>query len=221
MRTSDQKMASPVQAIDYRKLYQQLIYIEDQNLINIMKMGYQIQTKGDETGILAYAYIDEEHGICFNAFSLVKEEDGQIIEFNDEPMNKKINHRIKLEDLKEAKGFPVELDPDIAMNYVDRAVEINKIHASNPALEEIRLNPQIDGFRHKIHPDDVECFIFDPSTNQSESFWARTQEQTTNSIRAIVLTPISKKYSFAIGDRIELNLYNYKDSVRLIHIFNH
>lgn len=213
-------MTNKIQTLSFRDLYQQLVYIEDKNTLNVMKMGYQVKTDGQETGLLAYGYIDEEKGICFNIFSIVKLEDDDIVAFNDEPMLQKINHRVRLEDLKDANAMALDLDPDIAIRYKDRAIEINKANMISKELMILRANDQIDAFRHHLHPDDFECFVFDPSINKIEAFWARGLEIKESHIVAKVLTPLSKEYGFGIGDRIEVSLYQYKDETRLIHLIN-
>ena len=211
-------MMDNIKSLSFRQLYQQLIYIEDEKLLNIMKMGYQIPSLFDESGILAYGYVDEEQGICFNIFSLVKMKDGELVEFNDEPMKKKLKHRLKYDDLKNSSVMSIDLDPDIAMGYVDRAKEINKELNVSPSRLELRANSQIDPFRHNIHPDDFECFLYDPKTNASISFWLRGEKLTKDSIIGNILTPLPREYGFAIGDMIEIKFYNYKGAIRPIHV---
>lgn len=207
-----------VKDLSFRQIYNQLIYIEDEKLLNIMKMGYKIPSTFEETGLLLYAYIDEEDGICFNVFSLVKDEDEKLVKFNDSPMEEKLNHKIKYEDIKESKARPLELEAEIAFNYADRAVEINHEHEVSQERNKLRSNTQIDLFRHQIHPDDLECFLYNPSTNFTHAFWAKGEKMTDTSIIASILTPLPKELGFALGDMIELKLYKYKDSTRLIHV---
>lgn len=205
--------------LTFRQIYQQLIYIEDEKLLNIMKMGYQVKSSFEETGLLVYGYIDEDEGVSFNIFSLVRKE-GDSFKFNDEPMKKKLKHKIKFEDVKDSKAQNIELDPDEAIRYVDRAVEINKEHEVSAEIMNLRLNTQIDQFRHQIYPDNLECFIFDAQRKASKSFWARAEKQRQDYLIASVLTPLPKETGYAIGDAIELKLYQYKDSTRLIHVLN-
>lgn len=205
--------------LTFRQIYQQLIYIEDEKLLNIMKMGYQVKSSFEETGLLVYGYIDEDEGVLFNIFSLVRKE-GDSFKFNDEPMKKKLKHKIKFEDVKDSKAQNIELDPDEAIRYVDRAVEINKEHEVSDEIMNLRLNTQIDQFRHQIYPDNLECFIFDAQRKASKSFWARAEKQNQDYLIASVLTPLPKEMGYAIGDAIKLKLYQYKDSTRLIHVLN-
>lgn len=214
---ANQKLIS---SLTFRQIYQQLVYIEDKNTLNLMKMAYEVPSKFDETGILAYGYIDSEEGLSFNVFSLVKMQEGQIIEFNDEPMKQKINHRLRLEDVMKLEGQALSLDPDILMNYVDRAVEINEKNFISMEVEGVRTNEQIDPYRHPLFPDDVECFVYDASAHKIEALWAKTQAIADNGIIAKTLTPISKNFNLAMGSEIKLNLYNVNDSIRLIHMIN-
>lgn len=136
-------------------------------------------------------------------------------------MKKKLKHKIKFDDVKDSKAEIIELDPEDAMRYVDRAIEINKGLNTTESKSQLRLNIQLDQFRHQVHPDDLECFLYDLNRQASKAFWARGEKQTDTSILASVLTPLPKETGFAIGDMIELKLYKYKDSTRLIHVMSH
>ena len=204
--------------LSFRELYKKMVYIADQNSLNILKMGYQIPVNGDETGILAYGYVDIEHGICFNIFSIVKEEDGKIVSFNDKPMEEKINHRVRLEDVKNLDGFEVKYEDIDLERYVDRAIELNEKFFESEQREAIRYNTQIDGFRHEIFPDDVECHIYDMKEKKLEGMWARTLSMTPQGIQAKVITPVSRHFGISLEDEIELKLYNINDTLRLMYI---
>ncbi|MDO5027253.1 MAG: hypothetical protein Q4E50_05440 [Tissierellia bacterium] len=213
-------MLESISSFSFRDMYQQLIYIEDEKLLNIMKKGYQIPSKFEETGILAYAYVDEEQGLCFNIFSLVKMKDQDLVEFNDEPMKRKLKHKLKLEDIENSKGMLLDLDPDKALTYMDRAKEINLDLAPDPSKVQLRLNTQIDPFRHRIYPDDFESFLYDPKTNKSISFWVRGEKIQGDAIIASILTPLPKEYGYALEDMIDIKIYEYRDSLRPIHVIN-
>jgi len=208
----------PIKLLKFRDLYRQLVYIEDEKTLNVMKMGYQIESGFDETGFIAYGYVDLEGAMCFSVFSLVKMEDDNIVEFNDQPMQKKIKHKVKLEDIYKANAKKLDLDPDKAMDYLDRSVEINKENISSDNKEALRLNQQIDDFRHYLNPDDLEAFVFNPTDNSTEALWVNSLSMTEVGIIAKLITPVSKKFGIAVGDEKEFRLYKVNDSLKLIYI---
>lgn len=217
-QVKDYSTLKPIKLLKFRDLYRQLIYIEDEKTLNIMKMGYQVESKFDATGVLAYGYVDLDGAMCFNVFSLVRMTDKGIEEFNDDPMNKKIKHKIMLEDIYKSDALKVDLDPYKALDYLDRSVEINKEHISTDDIESLRLNQQIDDFRHYLNPDDLEAFVFNPSDNSTEALWVTSLKMTDVGIISRVLTPVSKKFGIAVSDEKEFKLYKVNDSLKLIYI---
>lgn len=204
--------------LSFRNFYKKLLFIEDINNLNVLNKGYGIDIDGDENGLLVYGYIDSEHGICFNIFSIVKEEDGQIIKFNDKPVEAKINHRIRLSDVQELRGFEVELDPNILERYVARAIELNEKFFESDTKDALRYNMQIDQYRHLIFPDDLECFIYDKNENKLEGFWMRGKMITQDGIIGEIITPLSRTFGYGIGDEIKVNLYSVNEHIRLMHV---
>lgn len=205
-------------SMTFKDLYQQLVYIEDEKTLNVMKMGYQVKASGDETGILAYGYINKEGLLCFNVFSLVKLKGEEIVSFNDEPMLNKINHVVKREDVNNCKALSMELDPDILLRYLDRSIEINKENHISEDLDLLRSLKELDDFRHPLYPDEVEAFIYRPSDNQTQNIWAKAKSVGQGCVLAELVTPVPKDFLYAVGDNLSLKLYDIQGRLELVNI---
>lgn len=204
--------------LTFRNFYKKLLFIEDTNNLNVLNKGYGIEIDGDENGLLVYGYVDQDQGICFNIFSIVKEEDGEIVKYNDKPVEEKINHRIRLSDVQDLRGYEVELDPDILERYVARAMELNEKFFESESKDALRYNMQIDQYRHLIFPDDLECYIYNKEENKLEGFWMRSKSLAPDGIIGEIITPLSRLFGYGIGDEIKVNLYSVNDYIRLMHV---
>ncbi|NLW52519.1 MAG: hypothetical protein GXY87_04050 [Tissierellia bacterium] len=211
-------MMKPMKSLTFREIYKKIVYIEDKNSVNVLNKGYQIEIDGDETGILGYGYVDGEQGICFNVFSIVKVEDGNVVKYNDKPMELKINHRVRLEDVYNLNGFEVEYESLNLERYVDRAIEINEKFFESEEKEAIRYNRQIDELRHYLYPDDIQGYVYHKEKNKIEGLWVRTIAMLPTGILAKVITPVSREFNIALEDELEFKLFNIDGTLRLMYI---
>lgn len=210
----------PMKSLTFRDMYKKIVYVEDKTSINVLNKGYQIEIDGDETGILGYGYVDSENGICFNIFSIVKVEDDKVVKYNDKPMELKINHRVRLEDVFNLYGFEVEYESLNLERYVDRAIEINERFFESEEKEALRYNMQIDELRHYLYPDDLQGYIYDRENNKLEGLWVRTIAMLPTGILAKVITPVSRELNIALEDELEFKLFNIDGKLRLMYIID-
>lgn len=217
----------PLKLFNFRDFYKNLIYIEDKQTLEILTKGYGVKAKGDENGLLCYGYMDYDKGMSFNVLSLVNFQGNEIdeegnerskISFNDGPLEKNINHTLRLDDLFNLNGDIPKLDPDDMLRYVDRAVQINELNLISEELEAVRYQTQLDPFRHFIYGDDLEAYVFDAQNKKLEGLWVRSMALTERGVVGKVITEVSKDFNIKLNDEIALELYQVDGNIRLMKV---
>ena len=217
----------PLKLFNFRDFYKNLIYIEDKETLEILTRGYGVKARGDETGLLCYGYMDHDKGMSFNVLSLVNYQGTEIDEdgnekskmaFNDGPLEKNINHTLRLDDLFNLNGDIPKLDPDDMARYVNRAVKVNELNMVTEDLEAVRYQIQLDSFRHFIYGDDLEAYVFDASNKKLEGIWVRSMALTDRGVVGKLITEVSDDFGLKLNDEIALQLYQVDGSIRLMKI---
>ncbi|MGF0039402.1 hypothetical protein ACQRBF_01360 [Peptoniphilaceae bacterium SGI.131] len=210
-------MRKPIKTFSFGDLYKNLIFLEDKRTLTIFKNGYQLDIRGDEDGILAYAYVDKEGELVFSAMSVVTFKDGKAV-FNDEPLNRNLKHRIRLTDIEGVNAEILNLDSEDIQPYIEPATKINEENFISEEVEAVRYNRQIDKFRNLSYPDDLEAYIFSSEENKIEGVWARAFAMTDKAVLAKLITSPSALFGYSKDEDIDLQLYEINGAIRLMKI---
>lgn len=143
-----------IREIGFRKLYQQYVYIEHTDKLEILAQYFA----GSEaaTGVLAYCYVDHEVGLSFEVLSLAKLKDEKLDFYagNDEIA---IKFRYATVADAEALVLPSTLPP--LKVYAEKTERIAAAYVHNEAVVKSRLLVNLDSCRHEEYPDDVLVYL--------------------------------------------------------------
>ena len=194
-----------VKGVNFRKFYHKFVYIECRDVLERLMKDVLNE---DDTGVIAYGYIDEEAGLSFQIAKLASRKDNELYirDFIDRTMM-----IMRFGNLENARYLDLSLiDMDLAQ-FADFEKMIRESYdTENEAKEQIRTMSFLDECRHPDYPDDFAVVLL-KGDNQPEQVWVRGNFLSEREIRGELLNEPNADFGVHYGDSIQIVPYKQKD----------
>lgn len=186
----------PVKNAGFREFYHRFIYMECSGVFKDLFGEYWTD---EDTGVIAYGYIDEQLGLSFHIAAIAS--------FNHITVRvrkEKAGFIVRYHSLEEARYLDlsktdIDLEQFAEFEQMVRSVYDTK----NPHKEQIRSLLFLDGSRHPVYPDDIAVHLLRDG-NQPEQVWVRGNYLTEHEIRGELLNEPYADFGVHKGDSIQV-----------------
>lgn len=153
----------------------------------------KVTQRDDIHAVLAYAYIDYEHGMSFRYLCPAKvENDRWVLSKADDTIV-----IIRAGALKKARWCPTDIDPAA---FGEIAAEIDALYKPSSAVETLRKLETIDHLRESLFPDDIFAFLIGPQCKSLELVWLRLCDWQDGTIYGSLLNEPDNNWGIHRGD---------------------
>ena len=194
-----------VKDTNFREFYHKFVYIECRDILEKLMKDFLNE---DDTGAIAYGYIDEQAGLSFQIAKLasLKDNDLRIRDSVDKTMM-----IMRFGSLEKARYLDLSLiDMDLDQ-FADFEKMIRESYdTENEAKEQLRTISFLDGCRHPNYPDDLAVVLL-KGDNQAEQVWVRGNFLAEHEIRGELLNEPIADFGVHYGDSIQIIPYKQKD----------
>ena len=189
----------------FRTFYHRFIYIECRN--NLEKLMKDFLTE-DDTGAIAYGYIDEHAGLSFQIAKLASLKDNRLT-IRDSV--KKAMMIMRFGSVENEKYLDLsKTDVDISQFAEFEKMIRDNYDTSNPDKERIRSFEFLDTCRHPEYPDDLQVVLLKKGL-EPEAVWVNGNHLTENEIYGKLLNEPDADFGVHMGDSIRIIPYKQKD----------
>lgn len=196
---------------NFRRFYHQFVYIECRDVLERLMGDYLTE---DDTGVIAYGYIDETAGLSFQFPKLASLKDNALTLRDPKEKNLFIMRYSSLEKARYIDLSHVNID---LKQFDDFAHGIRTHYdTKNAEKEALRNLAFLDAFRHPEHPDDLAVILFHPEL-QPEQVWVRANYLKGHEIQGELLNEPNADFGVHQGDSIQIIPYK-KDNGEIICI---
>lgn len=202
LTAKEQKMET-IKEIGFRRLYQQYVYIEHQDKLDIL--GQYFEGSEQATGVLAYCYVDHEAGLTFEVLALAKKA-GEALDFYSG--NDTITIKFRYGSVAESEALLLSNVLPPLKAYAEKAERIAAAYAYSEAVAKTRLLANLDICRHEEYPDDVLVYLVH-GDDHIEGCYARLEDVGEMNLTGILLNePV---YDFGVHQGDSFSFYLVKN----------
>lgn len=189
----------------FREFYHRFVYIECRDILERLMKDY---LNDDDTGAIAYGYIDEQAGLSFQIAKLVALKDNELHIRDSMPGAMMI---MRFGSLEKASYLDLSLiDMDLSQFADFEKMIRDNYDTDNEAKEQLRTLGFLDASRHPEYPDDIAVFLL-RSDNKPERVWVRGNYLTEHEIRGELLNEPNADFGVHHGDSIPIVPYKQDD----------
>ena len=162
----------------------------------------------DDTGVIAYGYIDEEAGMSFQIAKLASLKDNEL---NIRDSIDRTMMIVRFGSLQNARYLDLsQVDMDLAQFDDFEKMIRESYDTDNEAKEQIRTMSFLDECRHPDYPDDLAVFLL-RGDNQPERVWVRGNYLGDHEIRGELLNEPNADFAVHYGDSVQIIPYKQDD----------
>ena len=198
-----------VKDANFREFYHKFVYIECREVLEKLMKGLKTDfLKEDDTGAIAYGYIDEQAGLSFQIVKVVAIKENHIC-FRDSI--EKTMLIMRYESLEKARFLDLA-QTDIDTEQFAGFEQMIREHydTDNPEKEQLRELAFLDSSRHPEYPDDLAVLLLHED-HQPEQVWVRGDHLTEKEIRGTLLNEPNADFGVHHGDSIQIIPYKQDD----------
>ena len=194
-----------VKDANFREFYHKFVYIECRDILEKLMKDFLNE---DDTGAIAYGYIDEQAGLSFQIAKLASLKDNELHIRDSVDRAMMI---MRFGSLEKASY----LDLSITDMDLDQFADFEKMirqgyDTENEAKEQLRTMSFLDGCRHPDYPDDLAVVLL-KGDNQPEQVWVRGNFLAEHEIRGELLNEPNADFGVHYGDSIQIVPYKQED----------
>lgn len=195
----------PVKDTSFREFYHRFVYIECRDVLERLMGDF---LNDDDTGAIAYGYIDEQAGLSFQIVKVAAIKDNHIC-FRDSI--EKAMLIMRYGSLEKARFVDLAQTDVDTKQFVDFEQMIRENYdTDNPEKEQLREFTFLDSSRHPDYPDDFAVILLHED-HQPEQVWVRGDHLTENEIRGTLLNEPNADFGVHHGDSIRIIPYKQDD----------
>ena len=195
----------PVKDTGFREFYHRFIYIECRDILERLMGDF---LNDDDTGAIAYGYIDEQAGLSFQIVKVAAIKDNHIC-FRDSI--EKAMLIMRYGSLKNARFVDLaQTDVDTKQFAAFEQMIREHYDTDNQEKEHLRKLSFLDSSRHPNYPDDLAVLLLHEN-HQPEQVWVRGDHLTENEIRGTLLNEPNADFGVHHGDSIQIIPYKQDD----------
>ena len=195
----------PVKDAGFRKFYHRFVFIECRDVLERLMGDY---LNDDDTGVIAYGYIDEQAGLSFQIIKLAAIKENRICFRNTIEKTMLI---IRYGSLEEARFLDLAQTDVDTEQFADFEKMIRENYdTDNPEKEQLRSFTFLDSSRHPEYPDDLAVLLLHED-HEPEQVWVRGDHLTENEICGRLLNEPNADFGVHYGDSIQIIPYKQDD----------
>ena len=195
----------PVKDTGFREFYHRFVYIECRDVLERLMGDF---LNDDDTGAIAYGYIDEQAGLSFQIVKVAAIKDNHIC-FRDSIEKAMLIMRYgSLEKARFVDLAQTDVDTKQFADFEQMICE--NYDTDNPEKEQLRELTFLDSSRHPDYPDDFAVILLHED-HQPEQVWVRGDHLTKNEIRGTLLNEPNADFGVHHGDSIQIIPYKQDD----------
>ena len=189
----------------FREFYHRFVYIECRDVLERLMGDF---LNDDDTGAIAYGYIDEQAGLSFQIVKVAAIKDNHIC-FRDSI--EKAMLIMRYGSLEKARFIDLAQTDVDTKQFADFEQMIRENYdTDNPEKEQLRELAFLDSCRHPDYPDDLAVLLLHED-HQPEQVWVRGDHLTENEIRGTLLNEPNADFGVHHGDSIQIIPYKQDD----------
>ena len=194
-----------VKDANFREFYHRFVYIECRDILEKLMKDFLNE---DDTGAIAYGYIDEQAGLSFQITKLASLKDNNL--YIRDSIEKAMMI-MRYGSLEKASYLDLSLTDLDLSQFADFEEMIRESYdTDNDAKEQIRTMSFLDACRHPDYPDDLAVILL-KGDNQPEQVWVRGNYLTEHEIRGELLNEPNADFGVHYGDSIQIVPYKQDD----------
>ena len=195
----------PVKDTGFREFYHRFVYIECRDVLERLMGDF---LNDDDTGAIAYGYIDEQAGLSFQIVKVAAIKDNHIC-FRDSI--EKAMLIMRYGSLEKARFVDLAQTDVDTKQFADFEQIIREHYdTDNQEKEQLRELAFLDSSRHPEYPDDLAVLLLHED-HQPEQVWVRGDHLTENEIRGTLLNEPNADFGVHHGDSIQIIPYKQDD----------
>ena len=164
--------------------------------------------KEDDTGAIAYGYIDEQAGLSFQIVKVAAIKENHIC-FRDSI--EKAMLIMRYGSLEKARFLDLAQTDIDTEQFADFEQMIREHYdTDNPEKDQLRELTFLDSSRHQEYPDDLAVLLLHED-HQPEQVWVRGDHLTEKEIRGTLLNEPNADFGVHHGDSIQIIPYKQDD----------
>lgn len=189
----------------FREFYHQFVYIECRDVLESLMKDFLAE---DDTGAIAYGYIDEQAGLSFRIAKLVSLKNNRL---SIRDSIEKTMMIMRFGSLENARYLELsQSDIDLSQFEEFEKMVRDGYDTANEAKEKIRSLAFLDGSRHPEYPDDIAVILLH-GDQQPEQVWVQGNYLTESEIRGTLLNEPNADFGVHMGDSIQIIPYKQDD----------
>ncbi len=201
---------TPVLSAGFRAFYHRFVYMECFDLFEDSIGEYWTD---EDTGVIAYGYIDRELGLSFHIAGIAALEDNRITVRRPK---ERVGFIVRIRSLAEAEYLDLSItDVDLEQFAEFERIIRNSYDAKNSEQEQLRSLAFLDGNRHPVFPDDLAVYLLHDGL-QPEQVWVRGDYLRESEIRGELLNEPYSDFGIYKGDSIRITPYELDGELILI-----
>ena len=182
----------------FREFYHRFVYLDCRDVLEGL---YGSFLKDDDTGVLAYGYIDEEAGLSFQVAKLASLKDYDI-ELRDSLEDAMMI--IRIGSLETAAYIDIAQTDIDTRQFADFEQAIRGAYDPKDSVkEQLRALTFLDLSRHPEYPDDIAVYLTREGL-EPECVWVRSNYLTENEIRGDLLNEPMADFGVHIGESVQI-----------------
>ena len=195
----------------FREFYHRFVYLDCRDILTRLM---EDSLADEDTGVVAYGYIDEQCGLSFQPVKIASLRNNKII-LRD--IKEKVAYIIRIGSLENDSFLDLsytDIDPGQFSDF-EKMIRDN-YDSKNTDKEEIRSMAFLDQGRHEFFPDDIAVLLLRGEL-QPEQVWVRANKLYDNGIYGELLNEPNQDFSVHCGDQIQIIPYK-KDNGEIVCI---
>lgn len=194
-----------VKDANFREFYHKFVYIECRDILEKLMKDFLNE---DDTGAIAYGYIDEQAGLSFQIAKLASLKDNELHIRDSVDRAMMI---MRFGSLEKASYLDLSLTDLDLSQFADFEKMIRENYdTDNDAKEQIRTMSFLDACRHPDYPDDLAVVLI-KGDNQPEQVWVRGNYLSEHEIRGELLNEPNADFGVHYGESIQIVPYKKDD----------
>lgn len=199
----------PVKTVGFREFNHRFVYVEGPDLLKRLMTDF---LQDEDTGVIAYGYIDEQAGLSFHVVRIASLKDNQITIRDAIEKSAFIIRYGSLEEARFLDLFAVDMDFEPFLeSFKEYGQMVRRVYdTKNPDKEKIRSFAFLDESRHPVYPDDFAVFLIH-TDYPTEKVWVRGDRLTEGGMRGELLNEPYEDFGVHVGDSIQIIPYKLDD----------
>ena len=198
-----------VNETNFREYYQRYVFVECRDVIDEMMSEYALD---DDTGVLAYGYVDEQCGLSFKPIEIGKL-DGNSLHIRKLPED--IMFIVRAGRVMDNNCFDASLVMDTNQYDNIKSMVDENYRTTNELKEQMRNMAFLDAFRHPEYPDDVNVILYSEGF-KPEQIWVRCCEFDDNMLFGEMLNEPEQDFGVHMGELAGFAPIENEDGIMLV-----